>query len=205
MRVALRYLILFALALFTVVMIGQCSVQAQNAYVLDGLLMYGEGRPMDATHPIVKEKGYKVIRMAHTNGKRLKYQPKAYLGHSMGGNAALKAAARLKKPVTVITIDPGRAPLYHSCPSNATCINLYNPWHPIGGQYVNGATNIPVYGTLHGAMPYSLTVQALIRLHLPEASNEPVAPASNAVRGPDLPRPAQGGEVRDRGGMQGGW
>lgn len=82
----------------------------------------------------------------------------AYLvGHSMGGNAALRQAARCaaagRPPRAVVTIDPGRAPLYHTCPRGVRCFNYYNPGHPIGGQAVDGAQNIIVPGFSHLQLP----------------------------------------------------
>lgn len=80
-----------------------------------------------------------------------------FIGHSMGGNAALRQAARCatmgRPPKAVITIDPGRAPLEHTCPPKIPCINYYDPSHPIGGQYVNGAKNIVVPGYDHLQLP----------------------------------------------------
>lgn len=83
--------------------------------------------------------------------------PRYLLGHSMGGNAALRQAARCaavgRAPRMVITIDPGRAPLAHTCPQGVHCINYYDPSHPIGGQFVDGATNILVTGYSHLQLP----------------------------------------------------
>lgn len=81
--------------------------------------------------------------------------PEYLLGHSMGGNAALRQAARCaaahRPPRAVVTIDPAR--IAAVCPRGVKCVNYYNPTHPIGGQYVTGATNIVVTGTDHVGMP----------------------------------------------------
>jgi hypothetical protein len=83
--------------------------------------------------------------------------PKYLLGHSMGGNAALRQATRCaaagKPPRVVVTIDPGRAPLDYVCPTHVTCINYYDPSHSIGGQYVQGAKNVLVPGYTHLQLP----------------------------------------------------
>jgi hypothetical protein len=140
---------------------------APTAKVYDGLGMYGTVRPMDGIAQITTASGFKVTRYAHIAGKYANDVATVEIGHSMGGNAALKKAARLKsKPALVITIDPGRAPLWHSCPTGVRCINYYNAWHPIGGQYVDGAWNIPVFGTMHGAMPSNWYIQAHVTMEL---------------------------------------
>lgn len=84
--------------------------------------------------------------------------PPYLLGHSMGANTALRQAARCaaagRPPRIVVTIDPGRAPLFHSCPPKVTCYNLYNPAHAIGGQRVSGTThNIIIEGYTHLQLP----------------------------------------------------
>lgn len=141
--------------LVTALLLAVCTpVAAKDAYVLNGLGMYGARGPMGQIADSLTERGFKVKILPHTQGKRLTRMPDVLVGHSMGANAALKAANRLKrKPRIIVTIDPGRAPLFHKCPPQVRCVNLYNPWHPIGGQEVIGAENVIIPGIIHSFMP----------------------------------------------------
>lgn len=68
-----------------------------------------------------------------------------------------------KRPKLIITIDPGRAPLFHRAPKDIRVVNLYCPYHPIGGQRISGAAhNQEICGTAHIAMPWDARVIAII-------------------------------------------
>lgn len=133
------------------------------AQIYNGLL-YAD---MGYIAQLMEKRGQHVEVLWHDAADSQTICPKYLLGHSMGGNAALRqatrCAARGKAPVVVVTIDPGRAPLFHQCPAHVKCVNFYNPAHPIGGQFVNGASNIVVEGYAHVQMPFapSIVKQAL--------------------------------------------
>jgi hypothetical protein len=140
----------------------------EKVLILRGLTHYSQsGWPMQELKAALEKEGYEVTIGNHTAGNDLHTLPSVVIGHSMGGNAVLKAAARLGKgPRIVVTIDPGRAPLYHSCPTFVRCVNLYDPYHPIGGQSVKGkrAENYHIRGTVHSTMPqYPKVINAVVR------------------------------------------
>lgn len=122
----------------------------------------GEG-PMGRIATKLEARGFCVTRMTHVGARWVEKSPTYWIGHSMGGNAALRVAGQLPtKPKLIVTIDPGRAPLSHRCPAGVRCRNIYDPLHPIGGQHVAGAENIRVGGTVHSFMPLSARVERLV-------------------------------------------
>jgi hypothetical protein len=129
------------------------ATAALAAQIYNGLL-YPE---MDTIATSMQKRGQHVEVLWHDAADSQTACPPYLLGHSMGGNAALRQAARCaaagKPPRVVVTIDPGRAPLAHSCPAHVTCVNYYDPSHPIGGQYVSGAKNVLVPGYTHLQLP----------------------------------------------------
>lgn len=142
----------------------------EEVVLLNGLGMYSGYGPMGPIADALKAQGYKVTILNHTDGKRLDHISPVMGGHSMGGNAVLKAVDRLiaaghKPPRIIVTIDPGRAPLFHRCPEHVRCVNLYDPSHPIGGQYVaDTCENYIQRGTIHGGMPtFEKVMKAFIR------------------------------------------
>lgn len=125
------------------------------AQVYNGLL-YAD---MGYIAGLMEKRGQHVEVLWHDAENGQTICPKYLLGHSMGGNAALRQATRCASeghpPSVVVTIDPGRAPLFHQCPAHVKCYNYYNPAHPIGGQFVDGASNIVVAGYAHVQMPFA--------------------------------------------------
>jgi hypothetical protein len=123
------------------------------AQIYDGLL-YAE---MSTIANAMQRRGQHVQELWHDAETSQSICPRYLLGHSMGGNAALRQAARCaaigRAPRAVVTIDPGRAPLYHTCPPKVVCINYYDPSHPFGGQSVDGAHNVVVPGYTHLQLP----------------------------------------------------
>jgi hypothetical protein len=123
------------------------------AQLYNGLL-YPEMQPIAAA---MMKRGQHVEVLWHDAADSQTVCPRYLLGHSMGGNAALRQATRCaaagRPPHVVVTIDPGRAPLYATCPAKVSCVNYYDPSHPIGGQRVSGAKNIVVSGYSHLQLP----------------------------------------------------
>lgn len=132
---------------------GLLSATVLAAQVYNGLLFADMGYIAQQ----MEKRGQHVQVLWHDAADQQTACPKFLLGHSMGGNAALRqatrCAARGRPPAVVVTIDPGRAPLFHVCPHKVKCVNYYDPSHPIGGQSVVGAINILVTGYSHLQMP----------------------------------------------------
>lgn len=136
-----------------------------TATVYNGLL-YAEMQPIEQ---VLQRNHISYKTLWHDAQKSDTACPRFILGHSMGGNAALRQAAKCqaagRPPALVVTIDPGRAPLSYQCPKGIRCVNYYNPAHPIGGQWVAGAENHIVTGYDHLYMPLAVAskVAALVR------------------------------------------
>lgn len=147
---AALFAVLFSLAY---VHAADLRVPRLDAQIYDGLLV----PEMSTITAAMTRRGQHVQRMWHDAESYQTACPAYLLGHSMGGNAALRQAARCaaagRPPRFVVTIDPGRAPLYHTCPPGVRCLNYYDPSHPIGGQEVDGATNVIVPGFTHLQLP----------------------------------------------------
>jgi hypothetical protein len=147
----------------TILNLSSIVARSQTADAYNGFGVYSKPGLVAPVVENLKARGFKVGVRNHTEGKRTSTVRDMEVGHSMGGNAILKKAHRTKKkPLSIVTIDPGRAPLFHRCPKGIRCVNTYCPWHPIGGQYVEGAENIWDCSKLHGGMPYSFLTQAAI-------------------------------------------
>jgi len=131
------------------------------ALLYNGLL-YPEMEPIAAR---MRARGQHVEVLWHDAEASQTACPRYLLGHSMGGNAALRQAARCLQdghpPKVVVTIDPGRAPLFATCHVGLRCINFYDPSHPIGGQFVQGAQNIRVTGYTHLQLPAAVAKRVL--------------------------------------------
>lgn len=138
----------------------------KTAILLNGLGVYGKPGMMGAIQQELEKRGWTVVVLNHTDGKRLTYMPRVVIGHSMGANAALKRSQIFIKnhPALIVSIDAGRAPLWHRAPkSKARVIDISCPSHPIGGQEIVGADKkYEVCGTAHIAMPHDRRVINII-------------------------------------------
>lgn len=142
------------------------KIKPKTAYLLNGLGVYGKPGMMGAIQAELEKRGWKVTVLNHTDGKSLTVMPRVLIGHSMGANAALKRSQIFKTnpPDLIVSIDAGRAPLFHRAPNTkARTIDISCPWHPIGGQSVDGAAKkYEVCGTAHIAMPHDRRVIDII-------------------------------------------
>jgi len=142
------------------------AAQAKTAYLLNGLGVYGKPGMFGPIAEALKRKGYTVTILNHTDGKYLTQMPDVLIGHSMGANAALKRSQVFRKnpPKLIVSIDAGRAPLWSTAPkTKARTVDIYCPLHPIGGQYIEGATEHHVIcGTAHLYMPHDQRVIDII-------------------------------------------
>lgn len=138
----------------------------KTAVLINGLGVYSKPGMMGAIQEALEKRGWKVTVLSHTEGKRLTHMPRVLIGHSMGANAALKRSQVFIKnhPDLIVSIDAGRAPLFHRAPeSKARTVDISCPWHPIGGQRVAGADVYrEVCGTAHIAMPHDKRVIDII-------------------------------------------
>ena len=102
--------LLVCLALFVCLI---APAHAERIYILKGLTHYVGEWPVDGIAADLRAQGHDVTVMNHTAGNDLTDLPDIIIGHSMGGNAVLKATQRLvieghKPPRLVLTIDPGK-------------------------------------------------------------------------------------------------
>lgn len=138
----------------------------KTAYLLNGLGVYGNPGMFGPIKDALEKRGWKVTVLNHTDGKRLPNMPRVLIGHSMGANAALKRSRIFIKnhPDLIVSIDAGRAPLYHTAPeSKARVVDISCPYHPIGGQRITGADVYrEVCGTDHLVMPHDKRVIDII-------------------------------------------
>jgi hypothetical protein len=138
----------------------------KTAYLVNGLFVYGKPGMMGAIEAELKKRGWTVTILNHTDAKRLTVMPRVLIGHSMGANAALKRSRIFIKnhPDMIVSIDAGRAPLWHRAPeSKARVVDISCPYHPIGGQKITGAdVSREVCGTAHIAMPHDRRVLDII-------------------------------------------
>jgi len=86
--------------------------------------------------------------------------PDLIVGHSQGGNAAIRQAVDCQNkgtpPKAIVVIDAGRFPQTSVVPKEVrfACASYYDPSHPIGGQYIYGhCKNTRVPGYSHLQMP----------------------------------------------------
>lgn len=138
----------------------------KTAILINGLGVYGKPGMMGAIKEELGKRGWTVTVLSHTEAKRLTVMPRVLIGHSMGANAALKRAWVFIRnhPDLIVSIDAGRAPLFHRAPeSKARVIDISCPWHPIGGQRIEGSDVYrEVCGTAHIAMPHDRRVIDII-------------------------------------------
>lgn len=132
------------------------SVRATTVTAYNGLL-YAEMGTLVAD---LEKKGAKVRTLWHDEQWGDTSCPDYIIGHSMGGNAALRQAVKCQAaghpPKAIVSIDAGRAPLTWVVPDEAryACFSYYNSAHPIGGQYIGGkCKNTVVTGYIHLYMP----------------------------------------------------
>lgn len=138
----------------------------KTATLVNGLGVYGKPGMMGAIQEALEKRGWTVTVINHTDAKRLTNMPRVLIGHSMGANGALKRSRVFIKnhPDLIVSIDAGRAPLWHTAPeSKARVVDISCPWHPIGGQRITGADLYrEVCGTAHIAMPHDKRVIDII-------------------------------------------
>lgn len=138
----------------------------KTATLVNGLGVYGKPGMMGAIQEALEKRGWKVTVINHTDAKRLTVMPRVLIGHSMGANGALKRSRIFIKnhPDLIVSIDAGRAPLWHRAPeSKARVVDISCGLHPIGGQAIVGADiKHTVCGTLHSFMPHDKRVIDII-------------------------------------------
>lgn len=138
----------------------------KTAVLINGLGVYTKPGMMGAIEEVLLRRGWKVTVLSHTEAKNLTVMPRVLIGHSMGANAALKRSRVFIRnhPDLIVSIDAGRAPLFHRAPeSKARVIDISCPWHPIGGQRIEGSDVYrEVCGTAHIAMPHDRRVIDII-------------------------------------------
>jgi hypothetical protein len=144
----------------------QKAERPKTAVLVNGLGVYGQPGMMRFIKAELEKRGWKVTVISHVAAKNLTVMPRVLIGHSMGANAALKRSRIFIKnrPDLIVSIDAGRAPLWHVAPeSNARVIDISCPWHPIGGQEIVGSDKKhEVCGTLHSFMPHDQRVIDII-------------------------------------------
>lgn len=138
----------------------------KTAVLVNGLGVYGQTGMMRFIKAELEKRGWKVTVISHVAAKNLTVMPRVLIGHSMGANAALKRARIFIRnhPDLIVSIDAGRAPLWHVAPeSRARVVDISCPWHPIGGQAIQGAdAKHEICGTAHIAMPHDRRVIDII-------------------------------------------
>jgi hypothetical protein len=138
----------------------------RTAYLFNGLGVYSNPGMMGAIKVALEKRGWKVTILNHTAAKNLTHMPRVLIGHSMGANAVLKRSAKFIKnhPELIVSIDAGRAPLWHRAPeSKARVVDISCPYHPIGGQEIVGADKkYEICGTAHIAIPHDARVINII-------------------------------------------
>lgn len=138
----------------------------KTAIFANGLGVYGTVGMGGAIKEALEKRGWKVTILNHTQVKYLTHMPRVLIGHSMGANAALKRSQKFIRnhPDLIVSIDAGRAPLFHRAPeSKARVVDISCPYHPIGGQRIVGADVYrEVCGTAHIAMPHDKRVIDII-------------------------------------------
>jgi hypothetical protein len=161
----------------------------ETVLLLRGLSHYHpSGWPMLELKAALEKEGYEVTIGNHTDGDDIKKMPDILIGHSMGGNAALKAVNRFvyacdaltKKlderkacyarvlPRHVISLDAGKVPLYTRGPTHGAtkCTSFWGSRLLVGGQPVSGAcTNYKMKDTDHGTFPQTpKVINGIVRI-----------------------------------------
>lgn len=134
--------------------------------LLDGLGVYVENDyvGLSALARPLQQQGFRTLTDSHLMTRTDGVVPDIIIGHSMGGETALRYARSLSasgKPAPfVITIDAAPAPPACKVPR---CINIHGP----GFANVSGATNIDAWAsgarfTTHAQLPTAPAVRAII-------------------------------------------
>lgn len=139
-------------------------------------LLYAEMGPLvDA----LSKRGDRVTMLWHDAQETDMSCPEYIIGHSMGGNSAIRQADKCQAddhaPKAIVIIDAGRCPGNSPCsvPDTATyaCQSFYNPEHPIGGQFISGkCKNTVVPGYSHLQMPGAPGIDRAIFATIPAAT-----------------------------------
>lgn len=160
------------LAALAIVVSLVAPAQSAKIQIFKGLTHYFGEWPVDGIAEDLRAQGHDVTVSNHTEGDDITELPEIGIAHSMGANALLKATQRLileghKPPLLVLTIDPGKWPLYSYCTVGVRCVNLYAPRPLIAGQVVyDPITKKPIRenyhltGTVHSSMPAHPKVRA---------------------------------------------
>ncbi len=171
-RVALATVLVGALACVAPL----CFARAQDAQpappqpplvlLLDGLGVYVESDyvGVSALARPLRQQGFRTLTDSHLMSRTQGVQPDIIIGHSMGGDRALRYARQLvaagRPAPVVITIDAAPAP--PSCPV-PRCINIHGP----GFADVRGAQNVDAWASgarfvNHAQLPTAPVVQQII-------------------------------------------
>jgi len=153
--------------------------------LLDGLGVYVENDyvGVSALARPLQRQGFRTLTDSHLMTRTNGVVPDIIIGHSMGGETALRYAAKLSAAGTpaplVITIDAAPAPPPCRVPR---CINIHGP----GFANVSGAINIDAWAqgarfTSHAQLPTAAAVRALILDETQAFLGERQAPADPAV------------------------
>lgn len=155
------------------VIVAKPETPTVTAY--NGLLYAEMGPLVDA----LSKRGDRVTMLWHDAQETDTSCPEYIIGHSMGGNAAIRQAEKCQAdhhaPKAIVIIDAGRCPGNNPCsvPDTAayTCQSFYNPEHPIGGQFISGkCKNTVVPGYTHLQMPGAPGIVRAIMNTIPPAT-----------------------------------
>ena len=142
------------------------AAEAKTAILVNGLGVYTKPGMMAQIGKELTQKGYKVTYLNHIEAKYITEMPTVLIGHSLGANAILKTAQRFRTypAKLIVSIDAGRWPLWSYAPNTkAKTIDIHCPLHPIGGQYITGASeHYTVCGVQHLYMPQAQRVIEII-------------------------------------------
>lgn len=169
--------------------------------LLDGLGVYVENDyvGVSALARPLQQQGFRTLTDSHLMTRTDGVLPDIIIGHSMGGETALRYARSLSasgKPAPfVITIDAAPAPPACKVPR---CINIHGP----GFANVSGATNIDAWAsgarfTSHAQLPTAPAVRAIIldqtQAYLTERKSRVADKRGMAA---EAPAPPAGGNAR---------
>ena len=148
----MKYLRVFCAAVLAVCTTAALA-RTPDAVLYNGLIYPEMGTIANA----MKARGQNVVVLWHD--APVSICAKYFLGHSMGGIAALNQAARCaalgNPPKAVVVIDPTGYPGTLTCPKRVACLDYYDPTHLIGGgaRAVAGAANVRMSGYSHIQLP----------------------------------------------------
>lgn len=156
--------------------------------LLDGLGVYVENDyvGVSALARPLQQQGFRTLTDSHLMTRTNGVTPDIIIGHSMGGETALRYARTLKPAPLVITIDAAPAPPACKVPR---CINIHGP----GFANVSGAINIDAWASgarfvNHAQLPTAPAVrdiildqtQAFLNARKTAAADKPVTSADSA-------------------------